>query len=122
MELRHVRYFVAAAEEGHIGRAAHRLRISPQGLGIQIRELEHELGVDLFERLPRGVRLTPAGTTLFGHARRLLADLQAAGLEPASELPAAVPLDSEPTSSLTEKRSTSSRSSSSSSAPPHRST
>jgi DNA-binding transcriptional LysR family regulator len=78
MELRHVRYFVAAAEEGHIGRAAHRLRISPQGLGIQIRELERELGVDLFERLARGVRLTPAGTTLFGHARRLLADLQAA--------------------------------------------
>jgi DNA-binding transcriptional LysR family regulator len=78
MELRHVRYFVAAAEEGHMGRAAHRLRISPQGLGTQIRELEHELGVDLFERLPRGVRLTPAGTTLFGHARRLLADLQEA--------------------------------------------
>jgi DNA-binding transcriptional LysR family regulator len=78
MELRHVRYFVIAAEEGHMGRAAQRLHISPQGLGTQIRELERELGVDLFERLPRGVRLTPAGTTLFGHARRLLADLQAA--------------------------------------------
>src|SRR5262249_10715029 len=76
MELRHLRYFVVAAEEVHFGRAARRLNISQPALGFQIRELEEELGVVLFERLPRGVRLTPAGDAMLEDSRRLLAELQ----------------------------------------------
>lgn len=77
MELRHLRYFVAAAEEVHFGRAAERLNVSGPAVGQQIRELEEELGVQLFERLPRGVKLTVAGTALLVDVRRVLADLQA---------------------------------------------
>ena len=76
MELRHLRYFVAAAEEVHFGRAARRLNVSGPAVGQQIRELEDELGVQLFERLPRGVRLTVAGAALLADVRRVLADLQ----------------------------------------------
>jgi DNA-binding transcriptional LysR family regulator len=85
MELRHLRYFVAAAEEEHFGRAAERLNVSGPAVGQQIRELEEELGVQLFERLPRGVRLTVAGTALLGDVRRVLADLHAV-VEHAQEL------------------------------------
>ena len=78
MELRHLRYFVAAAQEANFGRAAERIGISRPGLGLQIRELEDELGVELFERLPRGLRLTVAGTMFLADVRRVLGDLETA--------------------------------------------
>jgi len=69
MELRHLRYFVSVAEQGSFVQAARRLRVAQPALSKQIRDLEGELGVTLFERLPRGVQLTRAGEAFLAHAR-----------------------------------------------------
>ena len=75
MELRHLRYFVGVGEEQHFGRAAARLHIAQPALSRQIQDLEREVGFPLFERLPRGVRLSDAGKVFLGDARRILQDV-----------------------------------------------
>jgi DNA-binding transcriptional LysR family regulator len=77
MDLRVLRYFVTLADTLHFGRAAAALSMSQPPLSRQIRAFEDELGVELFLRKPRGVRLTPAGTALLPHARRLLREADA---------------------------------------------
>ncbi len=72
MDLRRLRYLVTVAEEGHITRAAERLGIQQPPLTRQIRALEAELGVRLFERLPRGMRVTDAGRAVVEEAQAIL--------------------------------------------------
>jgi DNA-binding transcriptional LysR family regulator len=72
MELRQLRYFVAVAEEHSISRAAERLWIAQPGLSTQVRRLENELGIQLFQRHSRGVDLTPAGELFLERARAAL--------------------------------------------------
>jgi DNA-binding transcriptional LysR family regulator len=72
VDLRSLRYFLAVAEERHVGRAAGRLHMTQPPLSRAIRQLEDELGVILFERTPKGVTLTPAGTALHEEAGALL--------------------------------------------------
>jgi DNA-binding transcriptional LysR family regulator len=74
MELRHLRYFMAVAEAGHITRAAEVLGMQQPPLSQQIRALEDEIGTPLFTRHPKGVALTDAGRLLRTQAARLLAD------------------------------------------------
>ena len=79
MELRHLRYFVAVAEERNFTRAAERLHIAQPPLSRQVQQLEEELGVQLFERNSRPLKLTETGKFFYSHAVQLLA--QTAELE-----------------------------------------
>ncbi|HTI98021.1 MAG TPA: LysR family transcriptional regulator [Dongiaceae bacterium] len=80
MELRHLRYFIAVAEEGSLSVAAtKRLHTAQPSLSRQIRDLETEVGVKLLERRPRGIALTPAGRIFLDHARIALAQIETAG-------------------------------------------
>lgn len=81
MDLRQLRYFTAIAEYGSFSEAALRLRIAQSALSRHTIALEQELGVTLFERLPRGVELTPSGSLLFDRARAILDEVETARLE-----------------------------------------
>ncbi|MEI7427418.1 MAG: LysR family transcriptional regulator [Betaproteobacteria bacterium] len=78
MELRHLRYFVAVAQEEHMTRAAAKLGIQQPPLSHQIAQLEKELGVQLFFRQSRRIQLTPAGKVFLGDARAILASVDQA--------------------------------------------
>jgi DNA-binding transcriptional LysR family regulator len=80
VELRHLRYFVGVGEEQHYGRAAKRLGIAQPALSRQIQDLERELGFALFERLPRGVKLSAAGKLFLDDARQILQHVDEAKL------------------------------------------
>ena len=75
MDLRQLRYFLAVARAGSFSRAAEAAGISQPALSEQIRKLESSLGAPLFERLARGVRLTPAGQRLLVHAQKILREV-----------------------------------------------
>src|SRR5947207_10228375 len=80
MELRHLRYFVAVAEEGSLTVAAERrLHTAQPSLSRQIRDLEYEVGAQLMTRSARGIELTAAGRVFLDHARLALAQVDAAG-------------------------------------------
>jgi len=79
MELRHLRYFVNVADAGGVSKAALRVHISQPALSRQIHELQQELGVRLFDRVGRGIRLTAAGEDLLASARDVLTRVESLG-------------------------------------------
>lgn len=81
MDLDKLRAFAAVAQEGNITRAARRLRTSQPAVSKQVSELEESLGAVLFDRLPRGVRLTEAGEILLAHTQKIMAAERAAEME-----------------------------------------
>jgi DNA-binding transcriptional LysR family regulator len=83
MELRHLKYFVAVGEEQHYGRASLRLRVAQPALSRQIQDLEEEVGFKLFDRLPRGVKLSAAGKLFLNDARRILQEVSEAAMRAA---------------------------------------
>jgi DNA-binding transcriptional LysR family regulator len=72
VSLAQIRYFVAVAEEGNVGRAAEKLHIAQPPISRQIQALEAEIGTPLFTRTPRGMRLLPSGEAFLQRARRIL--------------------------------------------------
>jgi hypothetical protein len=78
VSLAQIEYFVAVAREGRVARAAASLRVAQPAVSRQIRKLEDELQTPLFERTPRGMRLSPAGVVFLEHAREILGDIDAA--------------------------------------------
>ncbi|HUS35406.1 MAG TPA: transcriptional regulator CynR [Verrucomicrobiae bacterium] len=78
IELRHLRYFVAVAEQNHFTRAASKLHVTQPTLSHQIRQLEGQLNLPLFDRIGRSVKLTAAGELLLPHARRAIKALEEA--------------------------------------------
>ena len=80
VSLTHIQSFVAVAEECNVSRAARRLHLTQPPLTRHIQALEDELGAPLFERTRSGMRLLPAGEAFLRHARRILAEVDAAVL------------------------------------------
>ncbi len=93
MNLRDLRYLLAVAEHGHFGKAAEASFVSQPTLSGQIKKLEEELGVTIFERTNRSVEITPVGEQLLVHARRVLEEVEAMqDLATAAQDPLAGPL------------------------------
>lgn len=78
VSLAQIEYFLAVAEEGHVGRAASKLHIAQPAVSRQIRKLEDELRAPLFVRTPRGMLLSDAGSVFLSHARDIVGRLAAA--------------------------------------------
>lgn len=102
MNLKQLRYFVAAVDLNNITKAAQRMHVAQPALGLQLRELEQEIGVPLLSRHSRGVEPTAAGQLLYRHAKRILEDLEQAKTEVVqAHLAARQPLSLGLTTSLT---------------------
>ena len=78
MSLSQIEYFVKVAETGHVGRAALALHVAQPAVSRQIQKLESELGAALFDRTPRGMKLSAPGATFLPHARRILEQVRTA--------------------------------------------
>jgi hypothetical protein len=78
VSLTQIEYFLAVAEEGHVGRAAQKLRVAQPAVSRQVRRLEDELRAPLFVRTPRGMVLSQAGAIFLRHAREILNGIEAA--------------------------------------------